>query len=150
MQDDSSTWVILYNAVVAVVAWALAYTGLPVEPAIVLALLMMIDFCFALIVCHHVGEPITSKKMKHGAITKMFYFSYPLFIAVAASAFKLDINIALMTGVMMLVLGELYSIGSHIIMFRYGYKMPEVDAFKLLVGAIGERVKKIARSIADE
>lgn len=150
MQDEKSIWIVVYNIIVGFVAWVLAYTGLPIEAAAILGFLMIVDYAMALIVASHLGEDISSKRMKYGALGKLMTFFYPLLIALAFKATGADMNTPLIAGVVILIFGELYSIGSHIAIYKYNYRMPELDAFKLLVGAVGKKLRSMIEAFSDE
>ena len=81
VDETMSMLVWVGNGLLALAAWALVYTGLPAEPAAILAALMCIDFVAGISRAHALGEPVTSHRMKVGAATKCGVMTLPLVMA---------------------------------------------------------------------
>ena len=71
-------------------AWALVYRGLPASLPLSLPVLMCIDFVAGISRAHALGEPVTSHRMKVGAITKCGVLTVPLVMALTAKGLGSD------------------------------------------------------------
>lgn len=131
------------NLLLAMGAWVLAYTGLPVEPAIILAVLMMIDFVAGISRAYALGEPVTSHRMRTGAISKCGVLTVPLVMALAAKALGADFQWLVSWTVSVFVLSEAYSIVANIYTARTGIPAPEFDA----VSAVLRKVRDVIDSM---
>lgn len=130
------------NGLLGFGAWVLMYTGLPVEPAAILATLMVIDFFAGVSRAHVVGESITSHRIKIGAASKCGVLTIPLVMALAAKGLGSDFNWLVQWTVSLFILSESYSIIANIYTARTGIVVPEWDAVSLAL-------KKV-RSLVDE
>ena len=127
------------NGLLGIGAWALTYTGLPAEPAAILAVLMCIDFVAGISRSHALGEPVTSHKMKVGAVTKCGVMTVPLVMALTAKGLGADFNWLVSWTVSVFILSETYSIIANIYTARTGVILPEFDA----VSAILKKVRSL-------
>jgi len=120
-------------------AWALVYTGLPAEPAAILAVLMCVDFVAGISRAHALGESVTSHRMKVGAITKCGVLTVPLVMALTAKGLGADFTWLVQWTVSVFILSETYSIISNIYAARTGILLPEFDA----VSAVLKKVRSL-------
>lgn len=127
------------NGLLGLGAWALVYTGLPAEPAAILAVLMCIDFVTGISRAHALGEPVTSHRMKVGAATKCGVMTLPLVMALAAKGLGADFNWLVSWTVSVFILSETYSITANIYAARTGVVLPEFDA----VSAVLRKVRSL-------
>ena len=127
------------NGLLGLGAWALMYTGLPAEPAAILAVLMCVDFAAGISRAHALGEPVTSHRMKVGAITKCGVLTVPLVMALTAKGLGADFNWLVSWTVSVFILSETYSIVANIYAAKTGVIMPEFDA----VSAILKKVRSL-------
>ena len=127
------------NGLLAVGAWALMYTGLPAEPAAILAVLMCVDFIAGVSRAHVLGEPVTSHRMKVGAVTKCGVMTVPLVMALTAKGLGADFNWLVSWTVSVFILSETYSIIANIYAARTGIVLPEFDA----VSAVLKKVRSL-------
>ena len=134
---DMLVWV--GNGLLGLGAWALTYTGLPAEPAAILAVLMCIDFVTGISRARALGEPVTSHKMKVGAIVKCGVLTVPLVMALTAKGLGADFNWLVQWTVSVFILSETYSIISNIYAAKTGVIMPEFDA----VSAVLKKVRSL-------
>lgn len=126
----------LSNAVVAGMAWAMAYTGLPAEPAAVLAVLMVVDFIAGITCAIALGEPVTSHRMKIGLMSKCGVMTIPLVMALAAKGLGADFSWLINWSVSLFILSEAYSIVANIYTTRTGIAIPEWDAVSVLLNKL--------------
>lgn len=124
------------NAVVAGLAWVMTYTGLPVEPAAVLAVLMVVDFIAGITCSIASGKPVTSHKMKVGLMSKCGVMTIPLVMALAAKGLGADFTWLINWSVSLFILSEAYSIVANIYTARTGIAIPEWDAVSMLLNRL--------------
>ena len=127
------------NGLLGLGAWALMYTGLPAEPAAILAVLMCVDFVAGVSRAHVLGEPVTSHRMKVGAVTKCGVMTVPLVMALTAKGLGADFNWLVSWTVSVFILSETYSIIANIYAARTGIVLPEFDA----VSAVLKKVRSL-------
>lgn len=127
------------NVLLGLGAWALVYTGLPAEPAAILAVLMCIDFVAGISRAHALGEPVTSHRMKVGAATKCSVMTVPLVMALTAKGLGADFNWLVSWTVSVFILSETYSIIANVYAARTGIVLPEFDA----VSAVLRKVRSL-------
>lgn len=127
------------NCLLGLGAWALMYTGLPAEPAAILTVLMCVDFIAGISRAHVLGEPVTSHRMKVGAVTKCGVMTVPLVMALTAKGLGADFNWLVSWTVSVFILSETYSIIANIYAARTGIILPEFDA----VSAVLKKVRSL-------
>ena len=127
------------NGLLGLGAWALMYTGLPAERAAILAVLMCVDFIAGVSRAHVLGEPVTSHRMKVGAVTKCGVMTVPLVMALTAKGLGADFNWLVSWTVSVFILSETYSIIANIYAARTGIVLPEFDA----VSAVLKKVRSL-------
>lgn len=127
------------NCLLGLGAWALMYTGLPAEPAAILTVLMCVDFIAGVSRAHVLGEPVTSHRMKVGAVTKCGVMTVPLVMALTAKGLGADFNWLVSWTVSVFILSETYSIIANIYAARTGVILPEFDA----VSAVLKKVRSL-------
>ena len=128
------------NGLLALGAWALMYTGLPAEPAAILAVLMCIDFVAGVSRARVIGEPVTSHRIKVGTISKCAVMTVPLVLALAAKGMGADFNWIVGWAISVLILSESYSIIANVYTIRTGKIAPEWDAISLILSKIRSAV----------
>lgn len=124
------------NGLIALAAWALVYTGLPAEPAAILAVLMCVDFVAGISRAHALGEPVTSHRIKVGTISKCSVLTVPLVMALTAKGLGVDFNWIISWSISVLILSESYSIIANVYTIRTGKIAPEWDAISLILSKI--------------
>lgn len=127
------------NGLLGLGAWALMYTGLPAEPAAILAVLMCVDFIAGVSRAHTLGEPITSHRIRVGAVTKCGVMTVPLVMALTAKGLGADFDWLVSWTVSVFILSETYSIIANIYTIRTGIVLPEFDA----VSAVLKKVRSL-------
>lgn len=127
------------NGILALGAWVLVYTGLPAEPAAILTVLMCVDFVAGISRAHALDEPVTSHRMKVGAVTKCGVLTVPLVMALTARGLGADFNWLVGWTVSVFILSETYSIIANIYAARTGIILPEFDA----VSAVLKKVRSL-------
>lgn len=124
------------NVLLAGAAWVLVYTGLPAEPAAILAVLMCVDFVVGVGRARVMGEPVTSHKIKVGTISKCGVMTIPLVMALTAKGLGVDFNWLVGWSISVFILSESYSIVANIYTIRTGVAAPEWDAVSLILSKI--------------
>ena len=131
------------NGLLALAAWALMYTGLPAEPAAILAVLMCVDFVAGVSRARVLGEPVTSHRIKVGTISKCGVMTVPLVMALTAKGLGVDFNWLVGWSISVLILSESYSIIANVYTIRTGESAPEWDAVSLILSKIRSAVDLI-------
>ena len=131
------------NCLLGLGAWALMYTGLPAEPAAILTVLMCVDFIAGVSRAHVLGEPVTSHRMKVGAVTKCGVMTVPLVMALTAKGLGADFNWLVSWTVSVFILSETYSIVANIYAARTGIILPEFDAVSAVLKKVRELIDVI-------
>ena len=126
----------VFNIIIACGAWVLNYTGLPVEPSAVLAVLMVVDFISGIASAIATGDQVTSHRMKIGMISKCGVMTIPLVMALAAKGLGADFTWLVGWTVSLFILSESYSIVANIYTARTGIKIPEYDAVSILINKL--------------
>ena len=124
------------NGLLGIGAWVLAYTGLPVEPAAILAVLMCVDFVAGISKSRVVGIPVTSDRIKVGTISKCGVMTVPLVMALTAKGLGADFHWLVSWSISALILSESYSIIANVYTIRTGKIAPEWDAVSLILSKI--------------
>ena len=145
MDEAMSMLVWVGNALLGLGAWALVYTGVPAEPAAILTVLMCVDFVAGVSRARVMGEPITSHRMRVGAISKCGVLTVPLVMALTAKALGSDFQWLVQWTVSLFVLSEAYSIIANVYTARTGIAAPEWDAVSLVLKKVRNMVDVIDR-----
>lgn len=122
----------LANAALGAGALVLTYVGLPIEPVLMLAALMTIDFLSGIGRAHALNEQITSRRMKSGIASKLLLLLIPLAVALAAKGLGHDWSYLVSLCVSAMILSELYSFISNVYAIKTGDDLPEFDVIKML------------------
>lgn len=136
MDNAVNMFYFIGNCILIGVAWVVTYTGLPVEPAAILAVLMAVDFIAGISRAHAVGKPVTSHRMKIGIISKCGVMTIPLVMALTAKGLGADFNWLVSWSISMFILSETYSIIANIYTARTGIDAPEWDVVSLILSKI--------------
>ncbi len=131
------------NAILVGVAWFLTYVSFPVEPALILAALMALDFFSGLGRAHALKEQITSRRMKNGITSKLLLLIIPLVMALTAKGLGVDFSWLVEWSISVLILSEAYSIVANIYTVRTGVSAPEWDVISLILGKIRNAIDVI-------
>lgn len=145
MDEAMSMLVWVGNGLLALGAWALVYTGMPAEPAAILAVLMCVDFVAGVSRARVMGEPVTSHRIKVGTISKLGVLTIPLVMALSAKGLGVDFNWLVGWSISVLILSEAYSIIANIYTIRTGETAPEWDAVSLVLKKVRSMVDVIDR-----
>ena len=141
--DHQSLPILIFNVVSGIVAWIAAYTGSPIEPAVILATLMIFDFFAGVSAAYKRGDAITSQKMKLGVIGKFLILLIPLTVALISKGTDVELGQVVTWLVYVLIVSEGYSVISNTVCFHTGRRLPELDAMAL----IGNKLKDILNVI---
>lgn len=128
--------VLIFNSIALTVAWIAAYTGVPPEPAIILAVLMIMDTVVGICAAWRIGEDVTSRKLTIGIVGKFLTLLIPLTMALMVKAMGKEYTILLNTGVTLLVISEGYSVISNVYCYRKGIRLPEIDGVSIIAASI--------------
>lgn len=129
---------VIINTIIAVATSFYLYIGIREEALIALTLLLIIDFVTGLIASYKVGEPITSKVLKIGVLTKFGTILLILTIALLIKIMGVKYEEFLYGGIIMLALGEAYSIFANYHCMKTGERLKEFTVTSL----IAEKIKK--------
>ena len=129
---------VIINTIIAVATSFYLYIGIREEALIALTLLLIIDFVTGLIASYKVGEPITSKALKIGVLTKFGTILLILTIALLVKIMGVKYEEFLYGGIIMLALGEAYSIFANYHCMKTGERLKEFTVTSL----IAEKIKR--------
>lgn len=130
----------IFNGLLALGAWVLTYTGLPAEPVAILTVLMCVDFVAGISKSRVTGIPVTSYRIKVGAISKCGVMTVPLVMALTAKGLGADFNWLVNWTVSVFILSEAYSIIANVYTIKTGKIAPEWDAISLILRKIRSAV----------
>ena len=130
---------VFYNFIVIFISSMLVYLDLEKEPMFFFAVLLVIDYITGLYKAKILGHSITSNKMKYGCISKLLLLLIPIVLAIGAKSVGADMDKALLVGINILIISEIYSIIGNIYSARTKEEFPEWDA----VAMIGKMIRNI-------
>ena len=137
---------IIYNFIVVLISSVLAYLNIEKEQMMLLAILLVIDYLTGLYKARMLGHSITSNKMKYGCISKLLLLLVPIVLAIGAKSAGADFGFALLVGINILIISEIYSIIGNIYSSRTKEELPEWDA----VSIIGKKIRNTLLRISGE
>lgn len=135
-----------YNFIVILISSMLAYLELDKEPMFFFAVLLIIDYITGLYKAKILGHSITSNKMKYGCISKMLLILVPIVLAIGAKSVGADMDKALIVGINILIISEIYSIIGNIYSARTKEEFPEWDA----VAMIGKMIRNLLLKLSGD
>ena len=131
------------NIILGAFAWVITYTGTPVEPAIILAVLMTADCVAGVAKAHATGAKFESDKLKIGAFSKFLMLTIPLFTALAAKGLGVNWVWLVNWVVSVMILSELYSFIANVYAIRTRKDLPEWDAMAM----IGKKIRSLLEAL---
>lgn len=137
---------IIYNFIVVLISSMLAYLNIEKEPMMLLSILLVIDYFTGLHKAKTLGHSITSNKMKYGVVSKLLLLLVPIVIAIGAKSVGTDFEYALLVGINILIISEIYSIIGNIYSSRTKEELPEWDA----VAIIGKKIRTFLIKLSGE
>ena len=146
MLETTALIKILYNSIVILISSILAYLNIEKEPMMLLSILLVIDYFTGLHKAKTLGYSITSNKMKYGCISKMLLLLIPIVIAIGAKSVGTGFEYALLVGINILIISEIYSIIGNIYSSRTKEELPEWDA----VAIIGKKIRTFLIKLSGE
>lgn len=133
------------------VAWILDYFQIDQQGLIIMTVFLILDFLFWLLSAKARWEKIESKKAQKWLVKKMTRWTLPFIVAWGLSWLDMPWIHGLITTIMWIIIfSELYSIIGHIYCINYWEELPEMDAFKILIHKLSERIKKLMNWKLDE
>lgn len=142
MDETMNIAAMIGNTLLALLAWVITYTGLPAEPAAILAGLMFLDFVAGISRAHVMGEPVTSHRMKVGAISKCSVMTVPLVMALAARGLGADFQWLVNWTISLFILSETYSVIANVYTARTGQTVTEWDAMSIMLRKLRDVMDK--------
>jgi phage-related holin len=142
MHDDATTIKIFFNSIVIGVSCIFAYAGLSSDQMIAYAVLIGIDYITGLGKAWHIGQRITSNRMKYGIVSKASLLLVPVALGIGANATEIDFGMAINMFINMLIISEVYSIISNVYAIRNGKELPEYDVLAIVARHVREYLIK--------
>lgn len=130
---------VILNTLISMSTYFYLYLGIREEAFYALSLLLIIDFVTGLMASYKVGDPITSKALKVGVLTKFGTMLLILTIALLIKIMGVRHEEFLYGGFIMLALGEAYSIFANVHCMKTGERLKEFTVTSL----IAEKIKKL-------
>lgn len=141
--DESSLKIVLYNFATAFTASV--FTEFPINSTVILGILMTLDFIAGIAKAICLDESVTSKKMKIGVIGKTLTLLIPLCVALAGVGAGLDLSKLVAFTLNLLILSELYSFISNLLVIKTKKALPEFDAISLIANKIKSLLEGIVK-----
>lgn len=136
-------WVLVWIIWWLGMAEILEYFGMTKEGLIVMSAMLVLDFLFWLVDAKARGEKIESSKRQTWLIKKVVRWLLPFIVAWGLKWTGMPVDALVSAIVGMIVFSELYSIIGHIYWINYKEKLPEVDAFKMLLNGLVKILKNL-------
>lgn len=149
MDTTAGTLSFLGNMFIGIVAWVIAYTELPADKALILAVLMAINFFSSIIRSSIVGHPITCRKLTHSVLSKLLIIGIPFVLALMAKGVDQDLSPIVNWSISALILTEGYKFISDAYTVATGKKLPEWDFGSILHRQMRNLVDKVDRDLTD-
>ena len=132
------------------VAGILDYFQIDWQGLIIMTVFLVLDFLFWLASAKARWEKIESQKAQKGLVKKMTRRVLPFIVAWGIAWLELPWLHWLITTIMgIIIFSELYSIIGHIYAINYWEQLPEMDAFKILMGKLSEWLRAITKNKID-
>lgn len=132
MHDDTNFIKIVLNIIAVSVSYVFAYAGLSSEQMVAFTVLIAIDYITGVVKAYHIGESITSNRMKYGAISKLSLLVVPIVLGIGSKATGIDFGMAIGMFVNILIISEMYSSISNVYAITKGKELPEYDALAIV------------------
>lgn len=133
MHDDGTMLIkVCLNIIVVAISYIFAYAGLAPEQMMAFAVLIAIDYITGIIKAFHIGESITSNRMKYGAISKLSLLVIPIVLGIGSKATGINFGMAIGMFINILIISEVYSCISNVYAITKGKELPEYDVLALL------------------
>ena len=143
MQDDEAMIIkVCLNVIVVGISYIFAYAALEPEQMIAFTVLIAIDYVTGIIKAFHIGESITSNRMKYGAISKLSLLVVPIVLGIGSKATGIDFGMAIGMFINILIISEVYSSISNVYAITRGKELPEYDVLALLARNIRDYLIK--------
>ena len=137
---------IFFNTIVVLISYVasyvLTYADLNSEQMTAFAVLIVIDYVTGVIKAHHIGESITSNRMKYGAISKLSLLVVPIVLGIGSKATGINLNIIISMFINILIISEVYSSISNVHAITKGKELPEYDVLAAIARSIREYLIK--------
>jgi phage-related holin len=130
VNETGFSW--LLNGISLIFASVITYLDLPLEPVKALFFLVMLDFVTGIMKAVATDVPISSARMKKGALTKIAVLLVPIIIAVTARGVGENFNNVIEVSLWMLVIAEGYSNISNVHAIKTKKELPEWDVIAIL------------------
>lgn len=132
--------------------WILNYLGIDWENLTIFAVVLCLDFIFWIADVYVTDKSeIKSWKARRWLFNKVTKLLLPMIVVIILKGVGFENMKFLVSAIMwILIVSEWYSIIGHIYSINTGKKLPEIDAFEMLVSKIAEVFKKIIKSFWDD
>lgn len=132
------------------VAGILDYFQIDWQGLIIMTVFLILDFLFWLASAKSRWEKIESKKAQKWLVKKCTRWVLPFIVAWGIARLELPWVHGLITTIMgIIIFSELYSIIWHIYSINYWEALPEMDAFKIMMSKLSERIRNITKNKID-
>ena len=131
--------IIILNTITIVIATLLTAINIPVASFYTLTLLMIFDFILGIGKSYRMCIPITSYKMKLGALSKLGLLIIVISFGIVATHSGIvieNMHTYLQWVLALFMLSELYSIISNVYAMKKGEELPEFEVLSLLGGKL--------------
>lgn len=117
---------LIVNSIMAGSTVILLHLGIREEVFYALTILLLIDFITGIIASYKIGEKITSRELKIGALTKLSTILLVFTLALTGKILTVEYEYFLYGGIIVLTLGEVYSIFANVHCINTGERLEEL------------------------
>lgn len=129
-------------------AWILDYFGIVHDGFIVMSVILIVDYLFGIASAYILWESIESKKMWQWLYKKATRRLLPFIVAWALKRTWFPVDKLITAILWIIVFSEAYSVIWHIYSINTKEKLPEIDAFKMLIWKLSELFKGLVNQNA--
>lgn len=116
---------VIVNSIMAGSTVILLHLGIREEVFYALTILLLIDFITGIMASYKIGEKITSRELKIGALTKLSTILLVFTLALTGKILTVEYEYFLYGGIIVLTLGEVYSIFANVHCINTGERLEE-------------------------
>lgn len=131
--------------------WILEWFGIAKDGFLIMSILLLVDWVFGIVSSYILWREIKSRTMWVGLVKKVTRWLLPFIVAWALKWTWMPwIEILLTAIIWIIVFSETYSIIWHIYSINTKEELPEIDAFKMLLGKLANFFKKLIEKSAED
>lgn len=139
----STEWIFTWILWWLWVAWILDYFWIVHDWFVIMSIMLMIDWWFWIASAYVLGENIESRTMRLWLVKKATRRILPFLVAWALKRTWFPVERLITCIIWIIIFSEAYSVIWHIYSINTKEKLPEIDAFKMLLWKLATFFKKL-------